>query len=268
MKHVLYSNYCEWISDDDLKMSILDCGIVDDDWYYTLTPDQKKKEEKDNERKYKARYEKLLLDFQNELKKIRTRRVMIIFKAEGRIGEMSYINQLEGELDALADNGFGVKGAAKQMRLDAIANSKPKKGENLLTAAKLVSILVFIVAIGWIWIITNRNMEIFNYKMETADKLLAAGKYVEAKEAYHLAYEEYRPKITAMLAQAKMRKRVKLLEVALNEEIENGIAQIAAMRVADNGKFSKTAEDILFRLIALAPEDSRLLDLRTEWLNQ
>ena len=30
MKHVLYSNYCGWIDDDDLRMSILDCGIVDD----------------------------------------------------------------------------------------------------------------------------------------------------------------------------------------------------------------------------------------------
>ena len=31
MKHVLYSNYCGWIDDDDLRMSILDCGIVDDE---------------------------------------------------------------------------------------------------------------------------------------------------------------------------------------------------------------------------------------------
>lgn len=31
MKHTLYSNYCGWISDDDLKMSILDCDIVDNE---------------------------------------------------------------------------------------------------------------------------------------------------------------------------------------------------------------------------------------------
>ena len=31
MKHVLYSNYYGWIDEDDLKMSILDCGIVDDE---------------------------------------------------------------------------------------------------------------------------------------------------------------------------------------------------------------------------------------------
>ena len=31
MKHTLYSNYYGWISDDDLKMSILDCDIVDNE---------------------------------------------------------------------------------------------------------------------------------------------------------------------------------------------------------------------------------------------
>ena len=31
MKHTLYSNYYGWISEDDLRMSILDCGIVDDE---------------------------------------------------------------------------------------------------------------------------------------------------------------------------------------------------------------------------------------------
>lgn len=31
MKRTLYSNYCGWIDDDDLRMSIVDCGIVDDE---------------------------------------------------------------------------------------------------------------------------------------------------------------------------------------------------------------------------------------------
>ena len=29
MEHVLYSNYCEWISEDDLKMAIMDNGVVE-----------------------------------------------------------------------------------------------------------------------------------------------------------------------------------------------------------------------------------------------
>lgn len=31
MKRTLYSNYYDWIDEEDLRMSILDCGIVDDE---------------------------------------------------------------------------------------------------------------------------------------------------------------------------------------------------------------------------------------------
>ena len=31
MKHTLYSNYYGWIDEEDLKMSILDCGIIDNE---------------------------------------------------------------------------------------------------------------------------------------------------------------------------------------------------------------------------------------------
>lgn len=245
-------------------------AFVGDDWNVVKTKEQEEAERKALHEERLDIYRKKKNELEAALASIRTRRVLIFFKATGRVGDMSYMNQLEKELDEVASYGskYGTKGWAKQQRLDAIANSKPKPGENLITAAKLVAVIVLALTVSWVWVTSKRNMEIFNYKIESADQVLAQGKYVEARDAYYLAYEEYRPKITAMLAQSKMNKRVEMLETALNEEIEAGIAQINAMRVADNGRFSKVAEDLMFRLLELDPQNSSLLELKNEWMNQ
>ena len=254
---------CECLRFDKTKYD-----ICDEDWYYILTPEQAEELRKEEDRKNKALHAEKLSIFNAELKKINTRRVMIFFKAAGRISDMTYIRGLENELDALANKGYGTVGWAKQQREDAIRNSKPKPGENWITAAKLVAFIAAVSTIGWVWFTSKNNMEIFDYKLTAADEILAQGKYVEARDAYRLAYEEYRPKVTAMFAQSKMNKRVKMLEEALNTEIEDGISQISAMRIADGGKFSKVAEDLMFRLLELAPNDSRLLELKEVWKNQ
>lgn len=251
-----------------LRFDKTEYQICDDDWYYVLTIEQEEEIRIEKERKLRANYNEIYAKFKTELGEVRTRRVMLFFKAAGRVGNKAFIDEMVNKLDAFAEEGFGVKGEAKQMLLDAIANSKPKPGENLITAAKLVAVIVLALTVSWVWVTSKRNMEIFNYKIESADQVLAQGKYVEARDAYYLAYEEYRPKITAMLAQSKMNKRVEMLETALNEEIEAGIAQINAMRVADNGRFSKVAEDLMFRLLELDPQNSSLLELKNEWMNQ
>ena len=251
-----------------LRLDNIKYETNDEDWYYELTEIDKLEIEKAKKIQDRADYTEKLNLFNSELKKIHTRRVMFFFKAAGRISDMKYITGMERDLDAFAEKGFGTKGWAQQQRIDAIANSKPKPGENLITAGKLLAICIAIIFVGWIWFSSNRNMEIFNYKVQLADEILAQGKYTEARDAYRVAYEEYRPKITAMLAQSKMKKRMKSLEEALNQEIEEGIAQITAMRKADGGKFSEISENLMFRLLELAPNDSRLEELKNEWKNQ
>lgn len=261
---------CECLRFDKTKYD-----VCDEDWYYILTPEQEEELKKKKKAELTTKYKSTRAKFDAKLKEIKTRRVMIFFKAAGRVNDLTYINSLEEELDDIAKQAkaldvlglIGV-GEAKDMRKKAIENSKPKPGENWITAAKLVAFIAAVSTIGWVWFTSKNNMEIFDYKLAAADEILAQGKYVEARDAYRLAYEEYRPKVTAMFAQSKMNKRVKMLEEALNTEIEDGISQISAMRIADGGKFSKVAEDLMFRLLELAPNDSRLLELKEVWKNQ
>lgn len=250
-------------------------NFVPEDW--SVVEDEGKKKERmlKEHKKRAADYKAKKLELEDCLSKIRTRRVMIIFKAAGRIGDMSYVNQLEKDLDKLAElksecgtyGPYGTKGWAKQMRLDAIANSKPKPGENAIIGAKLAGFIVLIITIGWIWFTSNQSMEVFDRKLEQADQILASGKYVEARDAYFAAYDEYTPRVTAMFVQGKMKKRVTALEEALENEIKEGIDQIKAMRLADMGKFTKVTEDLLFKLLELKPDDNRLKELHQQWLN-
>lgn len=249
-----------------LRFDKVEYGFCDEDW--ELSDLDKAALAKEIERKNRAKYNKKLSEFKSAIKSIQTRRVMIFFKAAGRVSDMAYITGLENELDTFADQGFGTKGWARQQRLDAIANSKPKPGENIITAGKLIATLAVVITIGWVWFISNRNMDTFNYKIERADRILAQGSYVEARDAYRAAYEEYRPKVTAIFVRPKMKERIKKLDEALNKEIEDGIDQINTMRIADGNKFSDESEELLYRLLDLAPNDSRLLEMRTELINQ
>lgn len=249
--------------------------FIKKDWNTILSDIQIKELKEKKKAELTTKYKSTRAKFDAKLKEIKTRRVMIFFKAAGRVNDLTYINSLEAELDDIAKQakaldvlGLIGEGEAKDMRKKAIDNSKPKPGENWITAAKLVAFIAAVSTIGWVWFTSKNNMEIFDYKLAAADEILAQGKYVEARDAYRLAYEEYRPKVTAMFAQSKMNKRVKMLEEALNTEIEDGISQISAMRIADGGKFSKVAEDLMFRLLELAPNDSRLLELKEVWKNQ
>ncbi|MBR5491954.1 MAG: hypothetical protein IKV77_02345 [Alistipes sp.] len=259
---------------DYLRFNKLEYTFIDKDWLWILSDIQKAELEEKKKANLNNKYKKVRAKFNAELKKINTRRVMIFFKAAGRINDLVYVKGLEAELDDLAIQGkeWGIHlcavGEATSAREDAIKNSKPKPGENWITACKLFVFIVVVATIGWVWFTSKSNMQIFDNKLVVADEILAQGKYVEAKDAYQTAYEEYRPKITAMFAHSKMNNRVNMLEEALNSEIEDGVEQISVMRIADGGRFSKIAEDLMFRLLELAPNDSRLLELKEEWKNQ
>ena len=161
----------------------------------------------------------------------------------------------------------GISGQVKKTKESTIVNSNSKLGV-IMTVSKVGALIFWSLVISWVWVASKRSLETFNSKMENADQVLAQGKYVEAREAYLLAYEEYRPKVTAFLARSKMNKHVEMLEESLNEEVEKGIVIINAMLEADHGRFGTASENLLFRLLELTPNDSRVLELKDKWMRQ
>ncbi len=246
----------------------MEYGYEQDDWHVTVSDEERKRMEAEEFRKNKEAFEQKSAELDAELAKIRTRRVMLFFKAEGRIGDMEYMNQLEADLDALAAKGFGTKGRAKQRRLDAIANSKPHKGENALTAVKLIGSVALLLLSAWLWMASRQGKMLFDVRMEQAEMLLAEGDYNGARAGYLSAYEQYSPKVTSFLVYGKHNSSMKRLEDMIDEDVEQGLSQIEIMRSASNGRFEEKATDILFSLLELRPEDERLLKLHEQYLEQ
>ena len=243
-------------------------AFVQEDWHVAMSPDMIRKLEGEEYRKKEADYRKLGNVLVAELKKIRTRRVGLFFKAPGRVENIDFVTGIINEMEALADEGVGVKGQA-QARLDeAIDNSRPAPRENLFTALKLAAAVIVIVVVAVLWVRTADGIEKYNIDAAVGTQLLSEGKYDEAREAYGAAYNAYSPRITVLFVASKHKRFIRSLESQIDTDVAEGIEQIKAFRAANRGRFDKTSEALLFRLLQLRPENEELMSLKEEWLQQ
>ena len=243
-------------------------AFVQEDWHVAMSPDMIRKLEGEEYRKKEAEYRKLGGVLVAELKKIRTRRVGLFFKAPGRVENIEFVTGIINEMEALAEEGVGVKGQA-QARLDeAIDNSRPAPRENLFTALKLAAAVIVIVVVAVLWVRTADGIEKYNIDAAVGTQLLSEGKYDEAREAYGAAYNAYSPRITVLFVASKHKRFIRSLESRIDTDVADGIEQIKAFRAANRGRFDKTSEALLFRLLQLRPENEELMSLKEEWLQQ
>jgi hypothetical protein len=240
--------------------------FIENDWKIPaeLIEDREKKRKAELQRRYNA----IKKEFESELKQVKTRRVGLIFKAAGKIGNIGHIAELEKELETLANEGFGTHKWAEARRNDAIAQSKPGRWENLITAIKLVVTLVIIATVAIVWLQSKQGMEMFNLKIAQADTKVAAKEYNEARELYDKAYEGYTPRITMLLVSGTYKDRITTLQETINQEIEQGIEDLNTLLSADGGRFTTYTQELLSHLLQLDPENQELLALRDICVNQ
>ena len=240
--------------------------FIENDWKIPaeLIEDREKKRKAELQRRYNA----IKKEFESELKQVKTRRVGLIFKAAGKIGNIGHIAELEKELETLANEGFGTHKWAEARRNDAIAQSKPGRWEHLSTAIKLVVTLVIIATVAIAWLQSKQGMEMFNLKIAQADTKVAAKEYNEARELYDKAYEGYTPRITMLLVSGTYKDRITTLQETINQEIEQGIEDLNTLLSADGGRFTTYTQELLSHLLQLDPENQELLALRDICVNQ
>ena len=194
-------------------------AFVQEDWHVAMSPDMVRKQEGEERKKKEAEYRKLGGVLVDELKKIRTRRVGLFFKAPGRVENIDFVTGIINEMEALADQGVGVKGQA-QARLDeAIDNSRPAPRENLFTALKLAAAVIVIVVVAVLWVRTADGVEKYNIDAAAGTQLLSEGKYDEAREAYGAAYNAYKPRITVLFVASKHKRFIKSLESQIDTDV-------------------------------------------------
>lgn len=243
-------------------------AFVQDDWHVSMSQDMVEKQQGEEYKKKAEKYRKLGGILVNELKKIRTRRVGLFFKAPGRVENVDFVRGIINDMESLASQGIGIKGQAQARLEEAIDNSRPAPRENLFTALKLASALAVVLFVGILWARTADGIEKYNIDTASATQLLSEGRYDEAREAYGAAYNAYRPRITVLFVSSKHKKFIRDLDARIDADVSDGIEQIKAFRAANNGRFDNTSEELLFRLLQLRPENPDLMTLKTEWLQQ
>lgn len=92
--------------------------------------------------------------------------------------------------------------------------------------------------------------------------------YVKAINACDSLYKAFRPSYTRMVVSSKYKMIREDIEHARLAEVDELVNAIKSMREASRGRFNKYSEAALFRLLEIAPEDTRAILLKSEWMKQ
>ena len=228
-------------------------------------------EEKRRHKKEVAEYNKTLEDFKKAISALRQRRVLLFFKAETKVSAETdkYIQGLIDRLEEKAGAGYGQPGFAASEYSLAKENTRPKKGENLKTGCVLLTIvaaaLFFIVS----WSRTENSKELFSKEIEKVAFNARADKdYLKAINQCDSLYKAFRPSYTRFAVSSAYNDARQEIEQARESEMKDLIDAIVSMREATGGRFNSYAEKALFRLLKIAPDDRRALELKQAWMEQ
>lgn len=244
--------------------------FVEDDWDLNLTPEQIKEREERRKKEKQALVKRLEGDLAKVLKEVTTRRVWLFFKASGKITNPEYLSQINHQLDALADEGFGhPKGWAKQEIDRAVASSKPAPLYNLKVGAILISVLLLVTFISYTWVLTKNSIESFDAALADVAALTQDNKFFEAQASLDSARVAFQPPYMTFIVSDKYDDAHVNIEIMIDEYVDNTIEQVEAMRKANYGRIDSYCFDsLIVKAMKYREDDERLNQLRETYIRQ
>lgn len=211
-------------------------------------------------------------DLNDILKKsLRQRRVLLLFKAETKVPEEvdGHIHQLITKLDGLAEQGFGhEKGWAASQYALAKQKTKPKPGENARTGAVLAGIVTVIAFVGFTWLSAKNSMDRFENTTSVVPEMIQNEQFKEAKALVADAREAFRPGYISFIVSTKTKRLNSMIEVAITDYVTQTVEQVNIMKTANRGKIDDYCWELIKKAMEYRPEDSRLVELRNEYIAQ
>lgn len=246
-------------------------AFVEEDWkksqQWIDDQEQKKREKLSDECKAAEK------DLADVLKKsLRQRRVLLFFKAETKVPEEvdRHIHQLIDKLDELAGQGIGrhEKGWAASEYALAKQKTKPKSGENARTGVVLGGILALVVFVGFTWISAKNSMDRFDVMTDVVPGMIQDGKFLEAKAVVSEARTGFKPGYISFIANPKTKQLNSQIEVAITDYVSQTVEQVNVMKDANNGRIDDYCWELIKSAMEYRPDDSRLVELRNEYIAQ
>lgn len=204
-------------------------------------------------------------------KSLRQRRVLLFFKAETKVPEEvdGHIHQLIAKLDELAGQGFGhEKGWAASQYALAKQKTKPKPGENARTGAVLGGIVALAAFVGFTWLSAKNSMDRFDTTTSVVPEMIQNEQFKEAKDLVTDAKAAFRPRYISFIVSTKTKRLNSMIEVAITDYVTQTVEQVDIMKTANRGKIDDYCWELIKKAMEYRPEDSRLVELRNEYIAQ
>lgn len=251
------------------KKSSNEYCYIEEDWDLNLTPEQIEEiERRERQAKIDA-VTNLESELNKVLKEVKTRRVWIFFKAPGRLHNVAYLEEVKTKLDNLSDEGYGhTKGWAKQEIDRAIASSKPAPLYNLKVAVVMVVMLILAVFTAYTWVTTKNSLETFEQNIVNVMTLANDDKYHEARTELSNARSSFFPGYMSFVIYGRTKKTESEIEELIDRYVDDTVEQIGIMRSANWGRIDEYCWDLIKTAMEFRPDDSRLIDMRNDYINQ
>ena len=240
------------------------------DWHVYMTKEQIEEERKSQERKDRVRYKQLIDTLDDELKKIKVRRVFLFFLAPGIITEegKKHLASISTELDSLAEKGLGTKGYAEARIAEAKDNSKPPKLYNLKVSLILIAILFVSGFVTYSWLTTKKSMAVFNQQLETVNEMVENEAFNDAKDFLMASQNAFKPTYLRFLVTRKTNAAQEYIEQQIDNFVENRIGQIQTLIRANRNRIDDYTWSLIVEAMEYRPNHEGLNELRQKYITQ
>ncbi len=252
------------------RREIKEYASTESDWHVYMTKEQIEEKEQQEAKKNKARYEALMKTVEKELTKIHRRKVVFFFDADGVITEESkkHLDNIRAELDALADKGFGTKGAADSLIKTSLDNSKKRPRHNFKVVMCMLGVLAVLIFIGYSWKIASDSLERFDAATETIQSSIDSEDFNQAKTITRDSKDAFRPGYLKFIVARKTHLRESYIEQSIDDFVNERVNQIETLIKANRGRIDSFTWDLIVGAMEYRPDDVRLNEFRDRYIKQ
>lgn len=240
------------------------------DWHVFKTEVVKAREKKEQEKRDREQYNRLIGRLDDELKQIKARRVFLFFLAPGIITEAgkNHLADIGPKLDALAEKGFGTKGYAEARIAEAKNKSKPPKQYNLIVSLILIAILFISGFVTYSWLTAKKSMAAFNQQLETVNEMVENEAFNDAKDVLLASQKAFKPTYLRFLVTRKTNVAQVYIEQQIDNFVENRIGQIRTLIRANRNRIDDYTWGLIVEAMEYRPDHEGLNELRQQYIAQ
>ena len=146
--------------------------------------------------------------------------------------------------------------------------TKPKPGENARTGAVLGGIVALAAFVGFTWLSAKNSMDRFDTTTSVVPEMIQNEQFKEAKDLVTDAKAAFRPGYISFIVNTKTKRLNSMIEVAITDYVTQTVEQVDIMKTANRGKIDDYCWELIKKAMEYRPEDSRLVELRNEYIAQ